>query len=100
MIYHKFNAVRTEVEGIKFASKKEADYYKELCLRRQNGGDVVFFLRQVPFYMPNVKYVCDFVTFNTDGTVHFLDCKGFRTKTYLRKKKLVEKYFPVKIEER
>lgn len=96
---HKFKAVRTEVDGIKFGSKKEARYYEELLLR-QRSGEVVFFLRQTPFYLPGgVKYVCDFQEFRSDGTVHFIDTKGMKTPMYIAKKKMVESLFPITIEE-
>ena len=96
---HKFNAVRTLRDGFKFDSKMEARYYDGLKLRCLPGGDVVFFMRQVPFYLPgNVRYVVDFLEFHTDGTVHFVDVKGTETETFKVKKKLVEHHFPVKIE--
>ena len=99
MIYHKFNAIRTEIEGIKFASKKEADYYKELCLRRSEGGDIIFFLRQVPFHLPGgTKHIIDFVTFNRDGTVRFIEIKGYDTPMGKMKRKMVEELYPIKIE--
>ena len=97
---HKFNAKLTELDGIKFSSKKEAKYYSVLKIR-QRAGEVIFFLRQVPFYLPgDVKYVCDFQEFWTDGTVHFIDVKGFRTPQYKAKKKMVEAMYPVEIEEK
>ena len=96
---HKFNAIRTEHDGIKFDSKKEAAYYAELKLR-QRAGDVVFFLRQTPFYFPGSgKYVCDFTVFLADGTVEFVDVKGHRTPEYKAKKKQVEALYPIKIKE-
>lgn len=96
---HKFNAIPTTVDGIRFASKKESRVYEDLCMRRA-AGEIVFFLRQVPFHLPGgVRYVVDFVTFNADGTVHFCDAKGMRTQLYLTKKKLVEAHYPIKIEE-
>lgn len=98
-IYHKFGAVKTEVNGIKFHSKKEARYYEELLLR-QKAGDVVFFLRQVPFHLPgNVVYRVDFQEFLSNGTVEFIDVKGMRTKEYIMKKKLVESLYPIEIKE-
>ena len=99
IVRHKFNARITEVDGIKFQSKREARYYEELKLR-QKAGEVVFFLRQVPFDLPaGLKYRVDFVEFLADGTVRFVDVKGVRTKEYKIKKKLVESLYPVKIEE-
>lgn len=97
---HKFGAIATVRDGMKFPSLKEARYYDDLCIR-QKMGDVLFFLRQVPFHLPgNVKYVCDFQEFRSDGTVHFIDVKGRRTKEFIRNKKMVEALYPVTIEER
>ena len=97
---HKFHAKPTQIAGIKFASKKEAKYYSKLLLRKK-AKEVIFFLRQVPFYLPGgVKYVCDFQEFWTDGTVHFVDVKGFRTPMYKAKKKIVESIYPITIEEK
>jgi hypothetical protein len=96
---HKFNARRVECDGIKFPSKREAAYYQQLKTR-QAAGDVVFFLRQTPLHLPGgVKYVADFVRFDADGTVHFVDTKGMKTPTYIAKKKIVEALYPITIEE-
>lgn len=98
-IFHKFNAKRTIADRIKFASKKEANHYLENKLREKN-GELIFFLRQVPFYLPGgVKYVCDFQEFCSDGTVHFVETKGVKTPLYIAKKKMVEALYPVTIEE-
>ena len=97
--FHKFGAVKAEHDGIKFASKKEGRYYLDLKLRVM-AGEVVFFLRQVPFYLPgNVTYRVDFQEFHSDGSVHFVDVKGMRTKDFIMKKKMVENLYPVQIEE-
>ena len=101
MNFHKFHAKPTEIDCIKFASKKEANYYKELCLRQQKGGDVLFFLRQVPFHLPGgIIYFCDFEVFFTDGSVKFIDVKGMKLAMWVTKKKLVEAVYPVEIETR
>ena len=98
MIRHKYNAVATETDGIKFSSKKEARVYGQLKLQ-QAPGEVVFFLRQVPFYLPGgVKYVCDFQVFYAAGNVRFLDAKGMQTESFKAKKRMVEALFPVQIE--
>lgn len=97
---HKFNAVRTERNGIKFDSQKEGRYYDRLQVLVKVGA-VVMFLRQVPFDLPGgVKYRVDFVEFHADGTVHFVEIKGVRTKEYIMKKKQVEALYPVEIEEK
>ena len=96
---HKYKAKKTVSDGIKFDSKKEAKYYDELKLRVM-AGEVVFFLRQVPFHLPgSVTYRVDFQEFHSNGEVHFIDVKGFRTAGYIAKKKMVEDLYPVEIEE-
>ena len=97
---HKYHAKPTELDGIKFHSKKEAQYYLQLKML-QKRGDVIFFLRQVPLHLVGgVKYLCDFVEFRQDGTVHFIDVKGMRTAGYKQKKKMVEATYPIEIEEK
>ena len=98
MLRHKFGAVRTVKDGISFPSKAEARFYDELVMR-QRGGDVLFFLRQVPFHLPGgVRYVVDFQVFHSDGRVRFVDVKGLETPGFITKKKLVEALYPVEIE--
>lgn len=96
---HKYNAVKTELDGIKFPSKAEARRYSQLKLLKQS-GEVIQFLRQVPFHLPGgVKYVCDFQVFWSDGRVTFEDSKGMATQMFLAKKKMVEQlYAPITIE--
>ena len=96
-IKHKYKARPTELDGIKFASKLEARYYKRLK-SRQIAGEVIFFLRQVPFHLQgNVRYVVDFVEFLADGSVEFIDVKGMETDMFKLKKKQVEDLYPVNI---
>lgn len=96
---HKYGARATSVNGFKFHSKKEARYYQELLLR-QKAGEVIFFLRQVPFHLAcGTIYRIDFAEYRADGTVHFIDVKGFKTQEYKLKKKMVEHEYPIEIEE-
>lgn len=96
---HKYSAVKTECDGIRFASKKEAAYYRKLKMLRQD-GQVIQFLRQMPFHLPgNTRYVCDFLVFYADGTSAFIDVKGCETSEFKLKKKQVEAlYAPIVIE--
>ena len=90
MLKHKFRAIPIELDGIKFASKKEAKRYRELRLLEKS-GELLFLLRQVPFHLPvNVKYLCDFLCFWKDGNVTIEDVKGMKTPMYILKKKQVE----------
>lgn len=94
---HKFQAVAVNDDGHRFSSKLEYKYCKYLELL-QKAGEVVFFLRQVPFHLPGgVKYVCDFAVFYNDGRCDFVDIKGVETAEFKTKKRLVEAIYPVRI---
>ena len=96
-VRHKFGAVRCERDGKKFPSKLERRYYDQLKIRQQN-GEVLFFLCQVPFDLPgNIKYWCDFEVFFTDGSVEFVDTKGRDTPVSINKRKQVEDLYPIQI---
>jgi len=95
----KYHAIMEECQGIKFQSKKEARYFRELQAR-VSMGEVRYFLRQVPFdLLGGVKYRVDFMEVRADGSIHWIDIKGFRTQTYRMKRRMVEAAYPVKIEE-
>lgn len=97
-IKHKFGAKPTERDGSRFDSKAEARYYDQLLLAKQS-GELLFFLRQAPFHLPgNTVYRVDFQEFWTDGTVRFIDVKGYETKEFIRAKKQVEALYPITIE--
>lgn len=94
---HKFHAIRTETEGIKFPSKKEAEYYIKLKLLQQS-GEIVFFLRQIPFQLDgNTKAFIDFMEFWANGDIRFVDTKGMDTPISKLKRKQIEARYPVKI---
>lgn len=99
MIKHKFHAKPTTVNDIYFGSKKEAKRYTHLKLLQTN-GDVLFFIRQVPFHLPgNVRYVCDFMVFWENGDITIEDVKGMKTDLYATKKKILEATYPITITE-
>ena len=103
-IYHKFKSIRCEADGIKFGSKLERNYYLKL-MEAKKDGSLIMFMRQVPFHLAgNIRYVIDFVEFwRTDeegaAEIKFTECKGFATKEYLLKKKLVQDSYPILINE-
>ena len=99
MIYprHKFKAVKTENDGIKFSSKLESRWYS-IIKDMQENGEILFFLRQVPFHLGGgVTYRADFMLFFTDGRVEVWEAKGYDTPEWVIKKKLVESLYPIKI---
>lgn len=95
--YSKYNNKFTVIDGIKFDSMKEANRYCELKILKK-ANEVNYFLRQVPFDLPgNVKYRVDFQIFWSNGDVTYEDVKGYKTQTYIMKKKMVEALYPVEI---
>ena len=96
--YHKFKAKPVEEDCNKFSSTLEWKYFKHLQML-QKAGEVLFFLRQVPFHLPGgVKYIVDYQLFMSDGTIRFIDVKGFETSEFKLKKKIVEDIYPIEIE--
>lgn len=106
---NKYRAKPTVVDGIRFASKREAEYYGTLKLEAL-ATPGMFFLTQVPFTLEGgVKYVADFVVFRPPRTwsdppeetyqVEVIDVKGMRTPTYRMKRRQVEARYPVTIRE-
>ncbi len=98
LVKHKYHAKPQKVDEKHFDSKKEAQYYGILKLL-QRTGEVLFFLRQVPFDLPGgIKYRVDFMEFWSNGDIKFVDCKGYMTRLSKNKIKQVESLYPVKIE--
>lgn len=101
----KYGAQPTVVDGFRFDSKAEANYYQRLKLRVA-AGEVDFFLRQVPMHLPgNSRYVLDFLEFRpctcggcTCERHRFVDVKGVQTQMFRLKKRQVEDLYPVTIE--
>lgn len=100
----KYNNEKTVVDGIKFDSKKEAEYYIQLKLLKKAGeikdiGLQPKFELQPGFkkngvtYRP-ITYIADFVITNNDGTTEIVDIKGVETQVFKIKKKLFEYMYP------
>jgi len=107
LAYSKYRAVPTEIDGVRFASKKEAKRYQELRLLERAGhvrdlqlqpswtfsvaGNAVL-IRSEGF--PNgrkLKYQADFQYFDVKaGKVTVEDVKGMRTDVYKIKRALME----------
>lgn len=96
----KYGAVKTQIDGYKFDSKKEADYYTELKIRLQANDIKGFCLQPIFILAPGLKYKADFIVFLNDGTTEIIDVKGFKTKEYITKKKVLEDKYNLKIIEK
>lgn len=99
----KYGNKRVEVDGIKFDSKHEAEYYQYLMLRVR-AGELKSVLRQVKFDLPGgIQYVADFVTVAPDMRIEGVyDAKSEITKqnrVYINKKKQMLACWGIEIQE-
>jgi hypothetical protein len=90
----------TEVDGIKFRSKKEAHRFRELVIMERE--NLISSLQlQVPYKLivNNIivgKYVADFVYVENGKTI-VEDVKGMRTSLYKLKKALMKSIYGIEI---
>lgn len=100
----KYKAVRTEIDGIKFASKHEAKRYQELKLMLQAKAiqdlnlQVAFPLIKKSEYGREIKYIADF-TYYDNGHLVVEDAKGFKTDVYKLKKRMMAELYGIEIKE-
>lgn len=103
---NKYHNTKTIIDGIKFDSKRESDYYCELKLRKR-ANEILDFELQPSFTLQDgfvyqgkkirpIKYIADFRVIHKDFSVEIIDVKSsktFQTKEYrLKKKMLLYKY--------
>ena len=99
---NKYGARRVTVDGYTFHSQREANRYRELRLLVR--AKLIHDLRlQVPFSVEiNGRHVCawraDFVYWQ-DGQEIIEDSKGYRTRLYRLKKRLIEAVYGFEIKE-
>jgi len=95
----KYRNVPTQVDGITFPSKHEADYYLQLKARKY-ANDIRGFVRQVSLPLPSHKrrLIVDFVVIENDGRTRWIDAKGFETPTFKVKRDELEHHLGIRIE--
>lgn len=98
----KYRAKKTEIDGIKFDSKKEAKRY--ITLRElERKGNIEKLMLQPRFLLQEgfrkngkayrkIEYVADFM-YQQDGKLIVEDVKGIKTDVYKLKQKLFEKKY-------
>ena len=119
--YNKYKSHKTNANGVIFDSKKEYNRYIELTLLSRSGA-IKGLKRQVKFelipaqYEPDnisprgkvkkgklieraVSYIADFVYTDENGKTVVEDTKGFRTKDYIIKRKLLLYIHGIRIKE-
>jgi len=90
----KYRNVKTEVDGITFDSKAEAQRYSELKLLAA-ADEIIGFGLQPSFTLPGgIRYRPDFIVCSEDGTVWVEDVKGVETAGFKLKKKLWDEHYP------
>lgn len=106
----KYNSKKTVVDGQKFDSKKEARRYQELLLM-EKAGEIKNLCRQVKFVLipsqrdENGKVVERECSYKADFTYEegiktvVEDVKGYRTKEYIIKRKLLLYQYGIRIRE-
>ncbi|MCR0437706.1 DUF1064 domain-containing protein, partial [[Clostridium] innocuum] len=101
----KYGAVKTEVDGITFASKHEASRYLELRLLEQ-AGEITNLCLQVPFelipkskYGMPIRYIADFTYNDGNGQPIVEDAKGVKTPVYRLKRRLMAELNGIEIKE-
>ena len=97
----KYGNVKTEVDGIWFASKKEAERYQQLRLM-ELANEIADLKRQVSFKLrvngiEVCRYICDFQYRDKNGARVIEDAKGFRNAVYRLKKKLMKAVLKIEI---
>ena len=110
----KYGAIKTEVDGIVFASKAEARRYAELRLLEKAKEIYDLELQpKFPIYVarpgqatvtratkPVCTYIADFrYRRGPTGVLTIEDVKGMKTPVYRLKKKLVEAQYGIQIQE-
>ena len=119
---NKYNAHSVEYDGLNFDSQREALRYRELCFL-ENDGIITNLERQVKYVLipaqrepatvgarggikqgklieKECSYIADFVyTVVETGETVVEDTKGFRTKDYVIKRKLMLFVYGIRIKE-
>lgn len=104
----KYRNVKTEVDGLKFDSKKEAKRWIELK-QLLDAGRISNLMRQVMFQLvpqvvldgrkqQPVKYVADF-QYQLGDQIVVEDVKGFKTPEYRMKRKMMKAFLNIEVQE-
>ena len=105
----KYRNKKTEVDGILFDSKREANRYLVLKAMEES-GEIRFLRRQVKYTLirgvrwsdgkkhRDTVYVADFV-YEKAGKLVVEDVKGFRTPVYKIKREIMKTLFDIEVVE-
>ena len=95
----KYHAIRTTIDGITFASRREAERYQELKLL-QMAGEITDLKLQPRFRLMDatntdrgVDYIADFM-YTENGVQVVEDVKGVQTRVFRIKAKMFKSKYP------
>jgi hypothetical protein len=100
---NKYGAKKTQVDGVVFDSQREANRYIQLRYLltlgeiRELNLQVAFELNEGGTH--SLRYVADFTYYTKDGEYVVEDSKGFRTKEYRKKRKLMKEVLGIEVRE-
>jgi hypothetical protein len=96
---NKYGAKKTEVNGIVFDSKMEANLYKDLLLRQSVGQCKIIELQpKVYLSAAKILYKPDFlIEANNNGEKYYIDAKGMDTPVFKLKLRLWKAYSKEKL---
>ena len=98
----KYRNIKVVVDGIKFDSKKEADYYGKLKMK-EKAGLISDLKLQVKFKLLSFSYIADFVYFDNEKLrLEVVDVKSNITRrlpVYRMKKKAMKNELEILIKE-
>ena len=106
---NKFHAQKVKTPEGTFDSTREANRWYELKLL-QRAGKISFLKRQCKFTLIPAQYIdgkcveraCDYIadfTYYEDGKLIVEDCKGYKTKEYIIKRKAMLYIYGIRIRE-
>jgi len=95
---NKYRNKKTMYNDVLYDSMREATYARELDLRVK-AKDIMAWSGQPKFpILVNGKKICtyiaDFKVINNDGSVEYVDTKGYETSIFKLKFKLIKALFP------
>jgi len=98
----KYGNKKVEFNGVVFDSKKELAHYLTLRMM-EKAGAISDLKTQVSFELNpggthSLKYMADF-TYIENGVLQVVDAKGYRTRVYLKKKRLMKQVWNIEIKE-
>lgn len=101
---NKYRNKKVVVDGIKFDSKHEAEYYLHLKKLKEKGKIKDFGLQQKFELQPSFKkygkthraitYTVDFAIYHNNGEVEYIDVKGVETQQSKIRRKLFDYKYP------